>query len=173
MKSRAVKRISGPERTPQRPATGIGASMQVAFALYSAANRVIRLHRPLLEPLGLTYPQYLVLVTLYALAPRTVGEIGAALDMDTGTVTPLLKRLEAAGLLTRTRDTTDERRVLIDLTDSGRSLRRKIESVPSKVNSKCDLSEAEQKALRDTLNALARPACDGSRATVTAHRRRS
>ena len=131
--------------------------MQVSFALYSAANRVVRLHRPLLEPLGLTYPQYLVLVTLYAHAPRTVGEVGAELDMDTGTLTPLLKRLEAAGLVTRTRDTADERRVLIDLTDKGRSLRPEIESIPSKVNTKCDLTGAEVVALRDTLNGLARP----------------
>jgi DNA-binding MarR family transcriptional regulator len=78
--------------------------------------------------------------------------------LDTGTLTPLLKRLEAAGLVTRTRDTSDERRVLIDLTDKGRSLRPAVEAVPSKVNTKCELTETGQAALRDTLNGLARPA---------------
>ena len=158
MKSHPTKSGPVPESSQQLPTPSVGASMQVSFALYSAANRVIRLHRPLLEPLGLTYPQYLVMVTLYASAPRAVGEVGTALDMDTGTLTPLLKRLEAAGLVTRTRDRADERRVLIDLTDEGRSLRREIESVPSKVNTRCDLTEADQAALRDTLNGLARPA---------------
>jgi MarR family transcriptional regulator, organic hydroperoxide resistance regulator len=158
MKSQSTKSRPAPESPQPLPTPGVGASLQVSFALYSAANRVIRLHRPLLEPIGITYPQYLVMVTLYASAPRTVGEVGAALDMDTGTLTPLLKRLEAAGLVTRTRDTADERRVLIDLTDRGRSLLREFESVPSKVNTKCDLTEADQAALRDTLNGLARPA---------------
>src|SRR3954453_20782274 len=95
---------------------------QLSFALYSASNRVIRLHRPFLEPLGLTYPQFLVMLALYEDAPRSVGDLGLVLGMETGTLTPLLKRLEAAGLLTRTRDSADERRVLIDLTEAGRGL---------------------------------------------------
>src|SRR5436305_10500478 len=94
---------------------------QLSFALYGASNRVIRLHRAFLEPLGLTYPQFLVILALYEDAPRSVGDLGLVLGMETGTLTPLLKRLQAAGLVTRTRDSADERRVLIDLTDAGRA----------------------------------------------------
>src|SRR3954452_3957358 len=91
---------------------------QLSFALYSASNRIIRLHRPFLEPLGLTYPRFLVMLALYDDTPRTVGELGLELGMDNGTLTPLLKRLESAGLVTRTRDQHDERRFLIDLTEA-------------------------------------------------------
>src|SRR3954465_4397918 len=80
---------------------------QLSFALYSASNRIIRLHRPFLEPLGLTYPRFLVMLALYDDTPRTVGELGLELGMDNGTLTPLLKRLESAGLVTRTRDQHD------------------------------------------------------------------
>src|SRR3954466_8848498 len=89
---------------------------QLSFALYGAANRMVRLHKPLLEPLGLTFPQYLVVLELINGAPLSVGELGTRLDMDTGTITPLVKRLESAGFVTRTRDVTDERRVLVELT---------------------------------------------------------
>src|SRR3954466_12335572 len=130
---------------------------QLSFALYSASNRVIRLHRPFLEPLGLTYPQFLVMLALYEDAPRSVGDLGSVLGMATGTLTPLLKRLEAAGLVTRTRDSADERRVLIDLTDAGRALREEACSVPGKIETACRLSNAQLAELRDTLNGLARP----------------
>jgi MarR family transcriptional regulator, organic hydroperoxide resistance regulator len=130
---------------------------QLSFALYSASNRVIRLHRPFLEPLGLTYPQFLVMLALYEDAPRSVGDLGLVLGMETGTLTPLLKRLEAAGLLTRTRDSADERRVLIDLTEAGRALREEACSVPEKVETACRLSNDQLAELRDTLNGLARP----------------
>ena len=82
---------------------------QLSFALYGAANRMVRLHKPFLEPLGLTFPQYLVILELLNGAPLSVGALGARLDMDTGTITPLLKRLDAAGMVTRTRDPADER----------------------------------------------------------------
>ncbi|WP_340268075.1 MarR family winged helix-turn-helix transcriptional regulator [Sphingobium mellinum] len=87
-----------------------GLGIQLSFALYGAASRMVRLHKPFLDPLGLTFPQYLVTMELLGHAPTTVGTLGARLGMDTGTITPLLKRLEAAGLVTRTRDTRDERR---------------------------------------------------------------
>src|SRR6476646_10031913 len=96
---------------------------QLSFALYGASNRVVRLHRPFLEPLGLTYPQFLVMLALYEDAPQSVGDLGHELGMDNGTLTPLLKRLEVAGLVTRTRDSADERRVVIAITETGRSLR--------------------------------------------------
>jgi DNA-binding MarR family transcriptional regulator len=130
---------------------------QLSFALYSASNRVIRLHRPFLEPLGLTYPQFLVMLALYESAPRTVGALGDELGMDNGTLTPLLKRLEGTGLLTRTRDRQDERRVLIDLTAAGEALRKAVCSVPKKIETACRLTDSDLAELRDTLNALAIP----------------
>src|SRR3954470_20522232 len=130
---------------------------QLSFALYSASNRVIRLHRPFLEPLGLTYPQFLVMLALYEDAPRSVGDAGLVVGMETGTLTPLLKRLQAAGLVTRTRDSADERRVLIDLTEAGRALREEACSVPEKIETACRLSNHQLAELRDTLNGLARP----------------
>src|SRR3954469_1457097 len=130
---------------------------QLSFALYGASNRVIRLHRPFLEPLGLTYPQFLVMLALYEDAPRSVGDLGLVLGMETGTLTPLLKRLQTAGLVTRTRDSADERRVLIDLTEAGRALREEACSVPAKIETACRLSNAQLAELRDTLNGLARP----------------
>ncbi|MEG4851063.1 MarR family transcriptional regulator [Microcoleus sp. B5-D4] len=130
---------------------------QLSFALYSASNRVIRLHRPFLEPLGLTYPQFLVMLALYESTPRTVGEVGQELGMENGTLTPLLKRLESAGLVTRTRDQQDERRVLIELTEAGEALRSAACSIPEKIETACRLSDEDLAELRDTLNALAIP----------------
>jgi MarR family transcriptional regulator, organic hydroperoxide resistance regulator len=129
---------------------------QLSFALYGATSRMIRSHRRLLEPLGLTFPQFLVMVTLYEKIPRTVGEIGSELGMDNGTLTPLLKRLVNAGLVTRTRDAKDERRVIIDLTAAGEALREGILSVPAKIESACKLSNEDLADLRDTLNNLGR-----------------
>src|SRR4051794_4508948 len=108
-------------------------SAQFSFALYGATSRVTRLHRPFLEPLGLTYPQFLVMLALYERGPRSVGDIGQELGMDNGTLTPLLKRLVVAGLITRTRDPLDERRVLIDLTEAGEALREEASAIPNKI----------------------------------------
>ena len=115
---------------------------------------MVRSHRPFLEPLGLTFPQFLVMVTLYEKIPRTVGEIGAELGMDNGTLTPLLKRLVSAGLVTRERDAQDDRRVLINLTANGEALREDVLSVPAKIESACKLSNKDLADLRDTLNNL-------------------
>src|SRR3954465_9695955 len=139
---------------------------QLSFALYGASNRVIRLHRPFLEPLGLTYPQFLVMLALYEDAPRSVGDLGSVLGMETGTLTPLLKRLEAARLVTRTRDSSDERRVLIDLTEAGRALREEACAVPEKIETACRLSNDELASLRDTLNGLASPRPGESESTA-------
>ncbi len=117
---------------------------QLCFQLYSASRRMTRAYRPLLEGLGLTYPQYLVMLVLWewderapdenaklgGRARRTVKELGARLHLDSGTLTPLLKRLEAAGLLRRRRSLRDERAVLIDLTEAGRRLKREAGAVP-------------------------------------------
>ncbi len=128
---------------------------QLSFALYSAANRVIRLHRPFLAPLGLTYPQYLVMLALYEGVPQSVSDLGLKLGMDTGTLTPLLKRLAAAGLVTRARDPADERRVLIGLTEAGEARREAAWSIPEKIEAACRLSDEDLAELRDTLDGLA------------------
>ncbi len=127
---------------------------QLSFALYGATSRMVRSHRPFLEPLGLTFPQFLVMVTLYEKIPRTVGEIGAELGMDNGTLTPLLKRLVSAGLVTRKRDAEDDRRVLISLTANGEAMREDVLSIPAKIESACKLSNKDLADLRDTLNNL-------------------
>jgi DNA-binding MarR family transcriptional regulator len=133
---------------------------QLSFALYGAANRVVRMHKPFLEPLELTFPQYLVILELLNGAPRTVGELGARLGMETGTLTPLLKRLQAAGMVTRTRDVSDERRVLIDLTDASRAIEAEIRAVNGKIKTACQLSEVDMQDLRRTLEALGHPATE-------------
>src|SRR4028118_2027881 len=130
---------------------------QLSFALYSASNRIIRLHRPFLEPLGLTYPQFLVMLALYEGTPRTVGELGLELGMDTGTLTPLLKRLQRAGLVPRARDEKDERRVLIDLTEAGEALRETAAAIPEKIETACRLTHKDLVELRNTLNGLGIP----------------
>ena len=106
---------------------------QVCFPLYAATNLLNRLYGPVLKPLGLTYPQYLVMLVLWEDEPQTVGSLGAQLYLDSGTLTPLLKRMEAAGLVSRTRDAEDERRVLIGLTERGRALRADALHVPETI----------------------------------------
>jgi MarR family transcriptional regulator, organic hydroperoxide resistance regulator len=133
---------------------------QLSFALYGAANRMARMHKPFLEPLGLTFPQYLVILELLNGAPLSVGTLGARLDMDTGTITPLVKRLESAGFVTRTRDPSDERRVLVDLTSRSRALEAEIRGIPDKIKSACQLTDQGVDDLRRTLEALAHPASE-------------
>ncbi|AGH51410.1 organic hydroperoxide resistance transcriptionalregulator [Sphingomonas sp. MM-1] len=103
---------------------------QVCFPLYAATNLLTRLYGPILSGLGLTYPQYLVMLVLWEAEPQTVGALGARLYLDSGTLTPLLKRMETAGLVKRERDPADERRVLVTLTDMGRALRERAVHVP-------------------------------------------
>lgn len=139
-----------------------GVGKELSFALYGAANRMVRLHKPFLEPLELTFPQYLVLLELFAGAPRTVGELGAKLSMETGTLTPLLKRLEVSGRITRKRDVVDERRVLIDLTPVGEALREAALAVSGQIKSACQLDERGIVDLKNTLDALGWPADRGA-----------
>ncbi|ONH24436.1 MarR family winged helix-turn-helix transcriptional regulator [Pseudofrankia asymbiotica] len=107
---------------------------QLCFALYSASRASIRGYGPLLAELGLTYPQYLTMLVLWeATEPLTVGDIGARLHLDSGTLTPLLKRLEDVGLADRARDPEDERRVLITLTETGQAMRAKAAGIPERV----------------------------------------
>ncbi|MHA6688592.1 MarR family winged helix-turn-helix transcriptional regulator [Mesorhizobium sp. A556] len=131
---------------------------QISFAVYGAAGRMARMHKPFLEPLGLTFPQYLVMLELYTHAPRTVGDLGNVLGIDTGTITPLLKRLESCGMVTRMRDPEDERRVRIDLTPAGHGIKNEVWSISNKIKSACRMTEEEVIALRDTLHSFAHPA---------------
>ena len=103
---------------------------QLCFAVYAASHAFTRLYKPRLEALGLTYPQYLVLLALWEEENQTVKSLGQKLFLDSGTLTPLLKRLEAAGHVTRRRDAEDERQVRIGLTEQGRALRTRASSVP-------------------------------------------
>ena len=133
---------------------------QLSFALYGAANRMVRLHKPFLEPLGLTFPQYLAILELLDGAPLSVGSLGGRLDMDTGTITPLVKRLEAAGLVTRTRDPNDERRVVVDLTSRGRGMEAEVRGITQKIKTACQLTDEGVDDLRRTLEKLAHPASE-------------
>ncbi len=118
---------------------------QLCFALYSASLAMTKLYKPLLDGLGLTYPQYLALLALWERDGLTVSELGERLFLDSGTLTPLLKRLEAAGLVSRLRDTADERRVLIRLTADGRHLKTRARHIPACVlqATRCDLTEVQ------------------------------
>ena len=113
-----------------RPTDWLALDHQLCFALYSASLAVTKTYQPLLAPLGLTYPQYLVMLVLWEQDGLTVSQLGERLHLDSGTLTPLLKRLESGGLVQRLRDAADERRMRLQLTAEGRSLRRRAESVP-------------------------------------------
>ncbi|PXW73340.1 MarR family transcriptional regulator [Blastomonas natatoria] len=136
---------------------------QVCFPLYAATNLLNRLYGPVLKPLGLTYPQYLVMLVLWEDEPQTVGSLGARLYLDSGTLTPLLKRMEAAGLVSRTRDAEDERRVLIGLTEQGRALRADALHVPETIaggRSPEGLDELRE-GVRKLVAMLAAPGAEG------------
>jgi MarR family transcriptional regulator, organic hydroperoxide resistance regulator len=106
-----------------------GLDSHLCFALYAASNHMTRMFVPFLQKLGVTYPQYLVLVVLWERGPQGVGDLASLLRMDFGTLSPMLKRLEKKGLVTRRRQATDERRVLVDLTPKGVSLRKRTEQM--------------------------------------------
>lgn len=116
---------------------------QLCFALYAASLAMTKTYKPLLAPLNLTYPQYLVMLVLWEGDGITVSQLGERLALDSGTLTPLLKRLEALALLRRVRDAQDERRVLLQLTDAGHALRARAAAVPKAIAcaSGCDLAQ--------------------------------
>ncbi|WP_342148750.1 MarR family transcriptional regulator [Methylorubrum sp. SB2] len=127
---------------------------QLCYALYAAAHRMTKSYRPMLERMGLTYPQYLVLLVLWESDGITVSEIGRRLRLDSGTLTPVLKRLEASGFLSRSRRQSDEREVEISLTEEGRALRAQAVAVRQSVMCQLNMSEPEIQAMRADLNAL-------------------
>jgi len=128
--------------------------LQLCFALYTASNLMTRAYRPLLEPLGLTYLQYLALMALWAEAPQSIGDLGRRLGLDASTLTPLCKRMENAGLITRSRDPGDARRVIIDLTPHARALREKAVSVPTAMFCQLPMPLEESVALKASIEKL-------------------
>lgn len=141
---------------PTDPTESLLLDDQLCFAMYAASRAVTAVYRPLLERLGLTYPQYLVMLVLWERGSCAVKEISAALHLDYGTVTPLLKRLESLGLLTRRRRTDDERGVEIALTERGASLRERATEVPVEIGRAFGLTPEARNTLRDELRAVTR-----------------
>lgn len=133
---------------------------QVCFALYSTSLAMTKLYKPLLAPLGITYPQYLAFLVLWERDGLTVGELGERLFLDSGTLTPLLKRMEAAGWLQRERAADDERRVIVSLTPEGRALRQQARQVPAQLAQASGCSIGELTDLTQRLQQLRRQLLD-------------
>lgn len=126
----------------------------ICFALYSAAHAMQQAYKPLLDALGITYPQYLVLSVLWAQDDQTVGAIGRQVQLDSNTLTPLLKRLQAQRIVTRARDAEDERQVRIRLTDKGYAMRYAARGIPGCILDRSGLTQDDAIALRDRVTAL-------------------
>lgn len=126
----------------------------LCFSLYACSRAILRLYRPYLDELQLTYPQYLVLVTLWEKQQSTIKELGKALNLDTGTLTPLLKRMEAAGLIERRRDTVDERVVNILITKAGKALQENASCVPQSLFDASGMSKKELDEINKTIMRL-------------------
>lgn len=153
-----AKSADRPRRSPAATVPGLLLDDQLCFSLYSASRAMARAYRPLLDPLGLTYPQYLVLMVLWQGDGVPVSSIGEALQLDTATLTPLLKRMQGAGLIDRTRSAQDERQVLVTLTRAGRALKARAKGVPIAITAAtgCGVDalgrlKTRLDALRDTL----------------------
>jgi DNA-binding MarR family transcriptional regulator len=139
---------------------------QVCFALSVAARNVVAVYRPVLEPMGLTHPQYLVMLALWQHGSLSVKDLSGLLQLDPGTLSPLLKRLEAAGLLRRERDPRDQRNLALALTDKGRALRAEAEAIPAGIVQRLGMPVEELVSLQEALTrviaasqrALAEPA---------------
>ena len=127
---------------------------QLCFAVYSAAHAFAQAYKTWLEPMGLTYPQYLVMLLLWERDGRSVNELGQPLRLDSGTLTPLLKRMEKAGVLTRDRDAQDERVTRIHLTDAGKALQDKARAIPANLLCATELALDDLVAVRDQMKIL-------------------
>jgi DNA-binding MarR family transcriptional regulator len=153
--------IAGQAQPPEIPGDPLALERQVCFALSIAARSVLSIYRPILEPMGLTHPQYLIMLALWGQSPLAVKELIEMLQLDGPTLSPMLKRLEAAGLVTRTRNPHDERQLRIDLTAAGRALRQQALNVPPTVVAKLGMSLGDLEELQrglTTLNDAARRA---------------
>ncbi|WP_449428245.1 MarR family winged helix-turn-helix transcriptional regulator [Rhodanobacter umsongensis] len=155
MKSASISRSPAPSGTPRL-------DVQLCFALYSAGLAMNKVYRKLLKPLKITYPQYLVMMVLWEGESLSVSEIGARLFLDSATLTPLLKRLEAAGLVARLRSREDERHVVITLTASGKALQAKAGKVQESVFCATQCTPGELNHLKGELEDLRRRLSDGA-----------
>lgn len=151
MQEKEQEREEAPELSP---AFSLRLDEQLCFPLYATSRQMTRLYGALLEPLGLTYPQYLVLLVLWDKTPRTVTEIGVELQLNTNTLTPLLKRLEQLAVVERTRRTTDERVVEVTLTPEGEALREKCLTIPARLFATLGFDANKVRLLRDLLGEL-------------------
>jgi DNA-binding MarR family transcriptional regulator len=133
---------------------------QVCFALVAAARSVVGLYRPVLEPLGLTHPQYLVMLALWERSPRSLRELSEVLRLDPGTLSPLVKRLEQSGLVTRARAPRDERVLAVTVTEAGRALRARAELVPGQIVERLGLPLADLEHVRTVLTRVIEAAED-------------
>ncbi|MGY1752843.1 MarR family winged helix-turn-helix transcriptional regulator [Blastococcus sp. SYSU D01042] len=136
------------------PSPSVALDDQLCFALYAASRAVTARYRPMLEAIGLTYPQYLVMMLLWEEDHQTVGQLGSRLALDSGTLSPLLKRLTAAGLVTRHRRVEDERSVAIALTDAGRALRAKATAISGEMIGAIGFDSGEFSELKGRLELL-------------------
>jgi len=139
---------------PITAADPLALDRQVCFALVTTARRVVGVYGPVLEPLGLTHPQYLVMLALWEASPRRVRDLADALFLEPATLSPLLKRLESAGLIERRRDPDDDRALAVSLTSAGVSLRGRALAVPGQVMERLGVGIPELERTRDALNEL-------------------
>jgi DNA-binding MarR family transcriptional regulator len=140
--------------TRTRTADPLALERQVCFALAVASRSVIALYRPVLEPMGLTHPQYLVMLALWEESPRSLRNLSEVLQLDPGTLSPLVKRLEVSGLVRRERDPDDDRALAVTLTASGRRLRAQAEKVPAKIVAKLGLPIADLEHMHAVLTSV-------------------
>lgn len=139
---------------PPNPEEALNLDVFLCFAIYSAGHALNRVYKPLLDELGVTYPQYLVMVLLWKTDDQTVGSLGEKLFLESSTLTPLLKRLEALGHLQRSRDPSDERQVRVRLTKTGRALRAKALRIPACINDASGLKREDLRRLQTEITTL-------------------
>ncbi|WP_375423496.1 MarR family winged helix-turn-helix transcriptional regulator [uncultured Friedmanniella sp.] len=151
------------------PSVDLGLDQQLCLALYTASRAMTGRYRWTLAGLGLTYPQYLVMVLLWEDGPSSVSAIGQRLSLDSSTLSPLLKRLQATGLVTRTRATTDERLMIIDLTDRGRAMQEEASHVAGEICASTGLEMPDQLELTEALRTLAVQLDAATRRASTTH----
>ena len=143
--------MSTPDGVATKAPDALQLENQVCFALSVAARNVVAVYRPFLEPMGLTHPQYLVMLALWQHGPLSVKRLSELLQLDPGTLSPLVKRLETSGFVRRDRDPRDERSLAIALTDAGRALRARAERIPAGIVERLDMDLDELTALHGAL----------------------
>ncbi|MGP8123814.1 MAG: MarR family winged helix-turn-helix transcriptional regulator [Xanthobacteraceae bacterium] len=151
----------------ERPAPEQLLENQLCFAVYAAAHSFAQAYRPFLDPVGLTYPQYLILLELWERDDQTVGELGEPLFLDSGTLTPMLRRMETAGWIRRRRDAVDGRVVRVSLTAKGHGFRRKARAIPAAMMCASNLDLAGLSALRNKLKRVAQALRDDARQSTS------